>query len=807
MKKICLFTLLTIFNIMSQSIELPIVPVPQIIQKLETDFVLPDKINILLTGIEPESSKFTAELIQKTLKIIGVTSTIKTGKGEAGDIVLYQYENRAEDNLKVFGGMTDEGYYLNISKDGISIKSSTPRGMYYGAMSLIQLLEKVENKKLEGVNIIDWPDMKVRGISDDISRGQVSTLDNFKKIIEHIARYKMNTYMPYLEDMLEFKSYPSIGKNRGALTRLEVKELHEFASKHFVDIIPVFQTLGHYENILVSDEFLPYAEFPGAASLNVSYDSTYIFLENMLKEVFDMFPSEYFHMGADESWDVGLGKSKHLVDEHGIAMVHAMHYQKVYDICKKYGKNVIMYSDILLNHPDILEVLPKDIIIVNWHYRAWEDYPSTRTFNQNGFEYYVSPSVWNFVTTFPTNINALPNIQYITKAGLIEGSTGMINSNWGDYGAETFKEFVLYGYAWSAQCAWNYKESNITKFNKDYFYDFFGINDSRLENIYTALSHSLNQMMWHEVWRHPLLPYREATWWEQNVSPVVRINWMDLTLPQLRNDIIELQKSVKRNGDHFTLLSFMLDLNDWYKIKLEVQILLHRILNKLSADKNEVIKLVDKNIEMLQSLKKDYRNLWLTYYKEENLFMVEDKFNRLIAYFTETKSAISEDNIISPVIQSKWIYNSINEKEFESKASFKKEFNLDKIPDSALLQFIGDTYVQLYINGKYVDRVYARRSLSLLVDYHRIKLIDVTPYLVNGKNQIEVKAENFNTRGSAGVNIVTNIISIDNEVIMTDESWSTKAIDNEWKSITVKNYPLPVIAPNFETRRTSWIER
>ena len=144
-------------------------------------------------------------------------------------------------------------------------------------------------------------------------------------------------------------------------------------------------------------------------------------------------------MGADESYDVGLGASKYLVDESDIATVHANHYKKVYNICKKYGKTVLMYGDIILKHPEILSKIPKDIIVVDWHYRAESDYPSAKKFHNEGFKYYVSPASWNFLTPFPANINALPNIKYFIKSGLENNASGMINSNWGDYGAETFK--------------------------------------------------------------------------------------------------------------------------------------------------------------------------------------------------------------------------------------------------------------------------------------------------------------------------------------------------------------------------------
>jgi hypothetical protein len=80
----------------------------------------------------------------------------------------------------------------------------------------------------------------------------------------------MNTFMPYIEDVIELSGYPTIGVNRGALTKEEIKELHKFAAENFVDIIPIFQTLGHYENILTQPEFVKYAEFAGAASLDIS---------------------------------------------------------------------------------------------------------------------------------------------------------------------------------------------------------------------------------------------------------------------------------------------------------------------------------------------------------------------------------------------------------------------------------------------------------------------------------------------------------------------------------------------------------
>ncbi len=797
-----LFTLVIsaflLININGANMNIPIVPTPQILKINNQSFTLKKSIKIGISENVQDSSRYTAEIIGNTLKkYLGINSKIV--RSSKVDIYLLKTTLKGNDNLK-----SDEAYTLEISGNGIVISGNTSKGIFYGAMSLIQLLEKATNNSLPGLKINDWPDLKMRGISDDISRGQVSTLDNFKRIIRFIARYKMNTYMPYMEDMFKFKKYPDIGKNRGALTKEEVKELVAYADKYFVQIIPIFQTLGHYENILTQDEFEKYAEFPGAASLNVSNDSTYIFLENMLKEVFAAFPSVYFHMGADESYDVGLGASKHLVDKYGIAKVHADHYKKVYEICKKYGKKVMMYGDILLKHPEILDQIPKDITIVDWHYRPDEDYESVKKIRGDGFNVIVSPSVWNFVNPFPNEENAILNIRQFTKSGIENGASGMINSNWGDFGAETFKELVLYGYAWSAQCAWNFKGSELNKFSNDYFYDFFGINDPRFAQIYEQLSQPSNMIYWNEVWRHPFSPLKIKAW-----EKSVLTTW---GFDQLNNNISELEKIVKKNSDHFELLKFVVNLDYWVKEKLQTE-LAFRDTSGI-RDSNEISKLknmVNVNIASVKKLKKEYKPLWLKYYKPANLNMVMDKFDRMISYFSEIKDSLENGTIFyDPSIKSDWIYAKPKYGNLLTKAKFIKSFNLNSIPQKAYVQLMADTYARLFINGKYIDKVWARRSGSLLVDYKRVKMIDVKKYLKKGENQIAVIVENYNHNGAAGLNI-TSFIKNGDKIVNIDthtDTWSATEIDSETKvNLTKKDYPWIVIAPNFNTLRPSWIER
>jgi hexosaminidase len=805
-----------------------IIPTPQIIKLTNGSFNLSDKITV---GISDDQMNFTASQIINSLKnTFDINASIVQGRGV---INLNLVKGLA--NIDVSDALYNQAYELNINKEGIDINAVSPKALFYGAMSLVQLIERSSTKEIPAVEISDWPDMELRGISDDISRGQVSNLENFKRIIDFIARYKMNVYMPYLEDMLQFKSYPSIGKGRGALSNEEVSEIISYAAERFIDVIPAFQTLGHYENILISDEFVDYAEFPGAASLAVTEEKTYVFLENMLNEVFDFFPSKYINIGADESYDVGYGKSAKLTKQVGKAEVHAEHYKKIFQICEEKNKKVMMYGDVILNHTDILDLIPKNVTIIDWHYGAKKRYPSTDIFKEAGFEFIVSPSVWNFRTTFPTYQIALPNIKTITHDGILNGSRGMINSNWGDFGAETFKELVLFGYAWSAQCSWNYEASSLSQFNNNFFADFFGIDDSRLSSIYKTFSTVFNQIQWNEVWRHPALELPNSAWWAPRINKEEISSWMNWTLPNVYKTLDDYENIVTKNKEHFEFFRFLIHLDYWYLKKLEANHYIREIieLNDLvdevsddpsSEEENEseiisikrrlkevsVEKLIAENISELKILKSEYKSLWLKYYKKENLNMIMNKFDRLISYFEETQKAINDNVIQEPTIESEWIYASKRKQSAYKKAEFKREFTIRNEVTKAQIQLMADTHAKIYINDKFVGEIYSKRSLSLLTEYDRYLFLDATKYIQKGKNKIKIEAQNYRSTKGAGINFIADITTTNGSFqILSDEKWKSRSIDPKrtWKKSITKDYKYKVIAPNFDLKRASWIER
>ncbi|MDZ7821602.1 MAG: glycoside hydrolase family 20 zincin-like fold domain-containing protein [Candidatus Marinimicrobia bacterium] len=347
-----------------------IIPTPQQVEHSGQRVRLSARADYELVG-DPQNLKKGREILSEALAGTAGGSTESTMT-----VILEKKDDFTIDNIST--EQLSEAYSLEISSGKILIRSGTGKGLFYGLMSVAQLVKAAEDGTIPTLRILDYPDMMWRGISDDFSRGQVSTMENFETILRFLGEYKQNIYMPYMEDVIQMDKYPDIGAGRGALSKQEIAELQNIAKQYFVQVIPIFQTLGHYENILSDPKYMQYAEYPGAASLNSIDENTDRFLFNMLDEVIPQFKSEYFHIGCDESRDVGLGASKAFVKKKGSARIHADHYNKVYHHVTAQGKKVIMYGDIILRYPEIMDMIPQDIIIVDWHYRPSDHYPSVR---------------------------------------------------------------------------------------------------------------------------------------------------------------------------------------------------------------------------------------------------------------------------------------------------------------------------------------------------------------------------------------------------------------------------------------------
>jgi hypothetical protein len=628
-----------------------------------------------------------------------------------------------------------------------------------------------------------------------------------------------------------FRNHAALGKDRGALSAKQWKELDNFAKKHFVEMIPIFETLGHWENYLIYPDYVKYGEFPGAHTVNVSDEKVYALLDEMIGEMAAAFSSPYFHMAADESWDVGLGVNKERVKQSDLATVHAEHYKRIFAIIKKHGKKPMMYGDIILNHPDILQKIQKDVVIVDWQYGARFDYSSPDVFKNAGFPYIVSPAVWNFTGPFPNYLNTFLNIYYLNLDGYKNGSLGMFCSNWNDFGGEALRELNYYGYAWTAECAWNPESADNNRFDLKFFNSFFDEEQDELRAVYSMLSNPANQFHWYEIWRHPMLPNRDDMIWEKRLPLIQRMQSINSTMPYVLSLLDEAKEEITVNKDHLRYLEFVARLNLWFAKKVEAQekikLLVRDTVATVSDKSSRIVSMSAAVVEELMAVKKEFEKVWHTANQPHSLDRLLQRYDRQAAYWNEIAALAAEGNFdFDPQLKSKWIYHpkanpGVKDSVQVQKAYFRTVLDLQKKAiASAKIQLLGDTWTKLFVNGSLAGEVMARRSLSLLVENQRAKIYDLTPFINDTVLVLAVESQNFQENGSAGVNLIGEIIYIDGmkEIIMTDDSWLVNdTLETDWNTVNFfpknwlvsapKKFGLPIVAPNLSTGRTSWFER
>lgn len=359
----------------------------------------------------------------------------------------------------------EQGYHIQIERGEILLAANHKQGLYYGIQTLKQLLRAGKNKKtLPAVWIRDYPDLEYRGLMDDISRGPIPTLEYMKYQIRRIAELKMNVYTHYVEHIIKTKSHPEFAPSDGSLTIEEWKEINDYAQKYFITLVGSFQSFGHFKNILDNPRYSHLGE--SGSLISPVLPESIEFLRDIYEEMIPVFDSQWFAINCDETFDLGRGYSKKMVEEKGYAEVYKMHVMNLYDIVNEYGKESWIWGDIMLKYPELIEQLPKDFIVGTWTYDArdsFDDY--ILPFKEAGYRVLIVPGVLNSSRTMPDWEESLGNIQNFTRDGVKHDVMGSLLTVWDD-GGFAFFSIDWYGVVYNADQSWNSREVDLESFNE-----------------------------------------------------------------------------------------------------------------------------------------------------------------------------------------------------------------------------------------------------------------------------------------------------------------------------------------------------
>ena len=374
--KVCLFLwvlgmCLTAHSLKAQSV----IPVPLKMEQGTGCFLLSEntKLYINLQGLE-------AQLLENCLQALPVH--LKKGKKKDTQNMLSLLITEKNHQLP-----SPESYTLSVPPQQILIRATSGAGLFYGVQTLLQLAQPsgAGSYSIASVEIEDTPRFAYRGLMLDVSR-HFSTKEFIKKQIDALAYYKINRLHLHLTDAagwrLEIKKYPLLtefaawrtdptwkqwwnggrkyvrfdvpGAYGGYYTQDDIREILEYARQHYITVIPEIEMPSHSEEVLAAYPQLSCSGEPYKNSdFCVGNEETFTFLENVLTEVMELFPSEYIHIGGDEAgksaWKTCPKCQKRMKDEH-LANVDELQSYLIHRIEKflnNHGRHLLGWDEIL----------------------------------------------------------------------------------------------------------------------------------------------------------------------------------------------------------------------------------------------------------------------------------------------------------------------------------------------------------------------------------------------------------------------------------------------------------------------------
>jgi len=457
-----------------------VIPQPRELTATDESFRLDRGAHITLADPRSSEDQFAAaDLMDDVKQTAGVSIKIDRRRGRGTILIGLLTLPSIQSALKsaavaVPENLDEEGYVLIAGTNGIVVAGRTPAGVFYGLQTLKQLVRgDSSNAFIQGVRIVDWPAMRWRGVSDDISRGPVPTVNYMKRQLRNFAAFKLNMHSLYMEHIFASTEHPLIGPAGGALTPEEIRDLVSYARSYHIELVPEQQTFGHLHKALKLEKYTELAETPYGDVLSPQQEGTYKLIADWYRELNDLFPGRFFHIGEDETFELGEGQSREAARARGVGAIYFEHLNRVRDLLKPYNRRLMFWGDIALNHPDLIGKIPKDMIVMNWDYAPKDDFTERiKPFKDAGLDEFVCPGAGGWNQIFPNVDTSSKNIVNFVRDGQAAGALGMMNTTWDDDGESLF-EMSWYGIVLGAAASWQQQAVDTKNFDADFDWAFF----------------------------------------------------------------------------------------------------------------------------------------------------------------------------------------------------------------------------------------------------------------------------------------------------------------------------------------------
>lgn len=298
----------------------------------------------------------------------------------------------------------------------------------------------------------DWlqnkPRFAHRGLMLDISRNRVPTMATLRQLVDALAALHYNQLQLYTEHTFAYRAHATVWRDASPMTATEVRELDSLCAERGIELVPNQNSFGHMERWLRHPPYRPLAECPDGFEHPLAgwrtFGSTLYpdaasarFVSELYAELLPNFRSSQVHVGGDEPWELGKGRSASRVAAEGKHAVYLDFMRQVFAAASSHGRRAQFWADIILERPDLVPPVPGDVIPVIWGYEADSPFAEQcRCVAEAGFrgQFYVAPGAGNW-NSFSGRLDvARANIRLAAQQGAAHGASGLLLTAWGDNG-------------------------------------------------------------------------------------------------------------------------------------------------------------------------------------------------------------------------------------------------------------------------------------------------------------------------------------------------------------------------------------
>ena len=442
------------FPFRRKEVNMIIIPEPQEIKKEEGIFQCTFETNIVCgQGMEAFPAKQLRDCVKQWA---GLGLHLAGGQARRGDIALGLDPKLGE-----------QAYRLTITTEEVLVKGGDGAGLLYGVQTLCQIVEQY-GALLPAVTIRDFPRIPRRGYYLDQARGRVLKLEELKRVADRLCRYKLNEFQLYVEHTYLFRDLSEMWRDTAPLTAEEIMEL-----------VPSLSSFGHLYMLLSTRSHEDLCEFPGASAqpfsfldrmrhhtVNVSDSETLPFIKSMLEEYMSLFRSDKFNLCADETFDLGKGKSSKLAAEKGTHRLYVDYLKELCDFLVQHGKKPMFWGDVLCGEPGLARELPGESICLTWGYAPEQREEESRRMAEAGIRQYLCPGVGGWNQWMNLIGDSYRNIVRMCGYARKYHAAGVLNTDWGDFGHINHPVHSVPGIIYGAAFSWNEEEISKEEMNR-----------------------------------------------------------------------------------------------------------------------------------------------------------------------------------------------------------------------------------------------------------------------------------------------------------------------------------------------------